>query len=542
MKSLSALAFVAVLAPAVASGQTVQDFIIDPSPPAAPLEKTIGYFTSTTLPSVVLGSSSGDGGPGGFYLYQSSGDLSGPWTMSIIDPSGDAYERARPFLFPGDTYPGVMVSRSGQLVWYFNPLNWGGDPTQPWPGEVINPDAGCHDLRIVDLDGDGKQDIVCSATFFAGTQSFIAYQNDWNSWQIRNNPFLDSTGAGIGDSVALASIAGSARTNIVGATPNGVYWFQNPGNRTGTWASHRVGNGGSNNDVGETAIGTVAYGRPSDAIIVGSSEEPNGPWTPGLVAFFAGSNPRTAWTARSLDSTYRAIHEIDSGNLAGSPFFIVAEQEQVSSQCNTVYNEHPSVPACRVALFEYQGGAFRPVTELSDLGTHNQQFVMYNGGLAVVGANHNLYGATDPGLHLWFVTAGSSPPPPPPPPGTLPNGTYRISFNGMSVDGGFGYWGATPSVQLYPNNSGSCQKWTWNGSSFLNDCGDQGNGPWVGHYMADAGNGTVSEPTGTPDTWTLTPSGSGWIVQDNRTMRYLSDNGGTLGMTATKTVWTIGTQ
>ena len=131
LRRLSALAFAAALTPAVASGQAVQDFIIDPSPPAAPLEKAIGYFTSTTLPSVVLGSSSADGGPGGFYLYQSSGDLSGPWTVSTIDPSGDAYERARPFLFPGDTYPGVMASRSDQLVWYYNPLNWGGDPTQP---------------------------------------------------------------------------------------------------------------------------------------------------------------------------------------------------------------------------------------------------------------------------------------------------------------------------------------------------------------------------------------------------------------------------
>jgi hypothetical protein len=79
VRRTSVLAFVAALAPAVASGQAVQDFIIDPSPPAAPLEKAIGYFTSTTLPSVVLGSSSADGGPGGFYLYQSSGDLSGPW-------------------------------------------------------------------------------------------------------------------------------------------------------------------------------------------------------------------------------------------------------------------------------------------------------------------------------------------------------------------------------------------------------------------------------------------------------------------------------
>ncbi|MFL5267219.1 MAG: hypothetical protein ACJ8AH_11600 [Stellaceae bacterium] len=273
---------------------------------------------------------------------------------------------------------------------------------------VINPKAGCHDLHIVDLDGDGKQDIVCSAALFEGTQSFIAYQNDWNSWQIVDNPFRDGTGAGIGDSVALASLAGTARINVVGATPNGVRWFENPGNRTGVWVHHRVGNGGNSNGVGETAIGTVAYGRASDAIIVGSGEEPNGPWTPGLVAFFAGSDPHASWIATSLDSTYRAIHEIDSGKLGGSPFFIVAEQEQVSSRCNKIYNEHPSVPACRVTLFEYQGGAFTPVTELSDLGTHNQQFVKYNGGLAVAGANHNLYGATDRTLHLWLVIAGSS--------------------------------------------------------------------------------------------------------------------------------------
>ena len=404
MKSFLKLAFVGTLAPVLASGETVQNFIIDPSPPGRPvLEKTVDYFTSRTMPSVVLGSS-------GIYLYQSSGNLSGPWTMSVIDPEGDFYERARAFTYPGDPYPGVVASRSGQLVWYANPLNSGSDPTQPWPRILINPNAGCHDLHVADLDGNGKPDIACSATFFAGTQSFIAFQNNWNDWQIVNNPFRDTSGAGIGDSIGFVSINGSPRTHVVGATPSGVYWFENPGNRTGAWVPHLVGNGGSNNGVSETAVATVAYGGPSDAIIAGAGEEPNGPWTPGLVAFFAGSNPRALWTAKSLDSTYRAIHEINSGNLAGSPLFIVAEQESVSSQCNSAgYDEHPSIAACRVVLFEYQGGAFTPITELSNLGTHNQSFVMYNGGLAIAGANHNSYGATDPALHLWLVTDGSSP-------------------------------------------------------------------------------------------------------------------------------------
>jgi hypothetical protein len=159
-----AFAFIAVLVPAVASDQSVQDNIVDPNPVAVPLEKTIGYYTSTSLPSVAVRSS----GPGGMYLYMSSGDLLGPWSQSVIDPNGDFYERARPLQNPDDAFPGIVASRSGQLVLYQNPLNSGGDPTQLWPMFVIA-NNWCHDIRVVDLDGDGKPDILCSATFFEGT-------------------------------------------------------------------------------------------------------------------------------------------------------------------------------------------------------------------------------------------------------------------------------------------------------------------------------------------------------------------------------------
>jgi len=171
VKSLSVLALVAMLVPRPASAQSVQNFIIDSAPPAAPLEVTVDYFTSPTTPSVVLGSATNDLGPGGrgYYLYQSANDLNGPWTMTTIDPEGDAYEIARAFTWPGDTFPGVMASRSGQLVWYDNPTNWGGEPTQPWPMEVVNPNAGCHDMHVVDLDQDGLPDIVCSSTVYGGT-------------------------------------------------------------------------------------------------------------------------------------------------------------------------------------------------------------------------------------------------------------------------------------------------------------------------------------------------------------------------------------
>ena len=73
-----------------------------------PLEKVVGYFTSATLPSVVVGFG---GSPGGLYLYTStSGSITGPWRQTAIASSGSAYESAVAFTFPGESYPGVIAS------------------------------------------------------------------------------------------------------------------------------------------------------------------------------------------------------------------------------------------------------------------------------------------------------------------------------------------------------------------------------------------------------------------------------------------------
>jgi hypothetical protein len=115
------------------------------------------------------------------------------------------------------------------------------------------------------------------------------------------------------------------------------------------------------------------------------------------------------------------------------------------------------------------------------------------------------------------------------------NGTYEIENGGDSVDGGFGYFGYSgPQVQLYGTVTppAALQQWIWNGSTLQN------NG-WPGHYMTDAGNGTVSELTSGYDTWTATSSGSGWLIQDNRTSNFLSNSGGTLAMSSTETVWAL---
>jgi hypothetical protein len=60
----------------------------------------------------------------------------------------------------------------------------------------------------------------------------------------------------------------------------------------------------------------------------------------------------------------------------------------------------------------------------------------------------------------------------------------------------------------------------------------------AGSYMADNGDGTVTENT-RGDAWTISNSGNGYTVLNKRTGRYLSSVSNVLGMSSTQTLWTI---
>jgi FG-GAP-like repeat len=384
----------AALTPTLSYSQTAQNFIIDPQPPGQSLEKTVNFFTSATMPSVVNGTNNG------IYLYtSSSGTLAGPWVMTTIDPDGYFYERSKPISFAGDSFPNIVASRSGQLVVYFNPMNGGGDPTRLWPAYIINPDAGCNDLRVADLDQDGRLDVVCSAASADGTKSFIAFQNNFDDWQIVNDPFkIPGSSDGIGDAVAVVSVNGSPRIHVVGANRSGTYWFENPkltggDPRRQPWQGYFVGDGN-----GGATLGTGVFNASGESIAVASYEMP---WAPGLVWYEPHPNAQQPWIAHTIDSTYRDVHQINTGSFYGIPYVIVGEIEQA---CGTpdIVGEHPGIP-CRVTMFLFGNNSFVPF-EIYDQGTHNQSVIPYNGGLLVVGANHGVYGTLYPALQAWTIT------------------------------------------------------------------------------------------------------------------------------------------
>jgi hypothetical protein len=298
-----------------------------------------------------------------------------------------------------------------------------------------------------------------------------------------------------------------------------VYWFKYPGRRNGIWAKHYIGAANAGVSIGSGII------NGKDFVVVASGEQDPVAWPGGLAFFTQGSSATNPWNATTIDSTYRAVHQLTVGTFENAPYILAAEQEQACIDVNDSY--HAGIP-CRVEIFQYQNGTFNPTILLTDQGTQNQSVIPYQGGLLIVGANHGNFGGY-PALQGWIVGTTD-------PPSSLPPGTYSIlGVSGTVVDGGFGYWGDTPRVQLYQIYPGNTfQQWTFRSDGSLLNAG-------VMNIMRDPGNGTVDEQS-FGDVWTILQSGSGYTIQDTRTGNFLVDNGGILSMGANGagSVWSIG--
>jgi FG-GAP-like repeat len=288
-----------------------------------------------------------------WYQYPASGNVNDTWTRNTIVSSGNSYEDMLAFDVNGDGAVDIVASFDAtfsgtyNIVWFENPRGNGGNPaTDPWVMHTVGSGQDEISLRIADIDGDGKMDII--------TPSSIFFQDNPTSWtqlqystSFRGAAFLD-----------IGTSKGS--TNLVETQPVSPYnliWWENPretgGNaRTGTWLMHTIGPGypcSANNceDGGEVASfqSMDVNGDGMMDVISAQSEGPGGGIAPpgGVIWWQAPLDRRNGtWIQHTIDANMVDVHKIAIGDLDqnGTLDIVVAEQDQAPLQrVNIYYND-----------------------------------------------------------------------------------------------------------------------------------------------------------------------------------------------------------
>ena len=318
---------------------------VDANPPGTTVEKTLADIQGTGQLEPVIGLEQydvdGSNSNGGIYWYSypTSGGVQGTWTIHTIINDGNAYEDMVPLDVNGDGAMDIIASYNNtsgnyQIVWFENPRGSGGDPTQPWVQHVIGPGLGENNIKIADIDGDGKPDVV--------TPSSVFFQNSPDSWtQVQySTSFRGIVLLDIGSGHGAINLAGT------GPSPFNAVWYENPretgGNaRTGTWIMHTIGATpypcGTNNcaDGGDiAALGTMdVNGDGLIDIVSGQSEgDPGLPPPPGgLIWWQAPADRRNGtWIKHTIDINVIDTHEIAIAdmNKDGNLDIVASEQDQ----------------------------------------------------------------------------------------------------------------------------------------------------------------------------------------------------------------------
>jgi hypothetical protein len=369
-------------------------FVIDPDPASNnTLEKALVDIDGDGRLDAVLG----EGLKGGLYWYRAPapGSLAGPWIKHKI-AAGSFYEDIAVADVNGDGAPDLIASDNNQLVWFENPRGHGGNPaTDPWPMHVIRRHGGAHVIRVADIDGDGKIDIVVSSSAVLGAKSAILFQNNPDSW-------TEVDFGHIGEGLALLdSGSGLGPVDIAGGDGNRIVWFENPrergGNaRTGVWTEHVAARLPAA-DEASFAGGVFSADGRMDLIVAANEDMAKS----GLYRIVAPPDRRAPWSVETIDPSYMAVHKIDVGDLNrdGHLDFVVAEQEQAHNSgpcwCQNFDNQ-------RVAVFYGDGNGNFTQQILATTGGHNQVLgdIDGDGALDILSSNHGYYGAPNP-LEIW---------------------------------------------------------------------------------------------------------------------------------------------
>lgn len=354
-----------------------ESIVVDDDSPRDPHCKGAGDLDGDGFVDLVAASA----GDGGLYWYRYPA-----WTKHRI-ASGSYTTDLAVADMDGDGSQDVIAPRDGSLTIFRNPGPERAAVDDAWETVTVG-EEGAHDVQVIDLDGDGRLDLVTRY------QSGFGHQlgNAIHLW-VQTKPLVfahRSFPCPHGEGLALADVSGNGRPDVI----IGGRWYENPGDvLEGEWREHRYIDDAAfdanwtDGDVAIAAGDLTGNGQIEIALSPAEGE--------GRLSWFERAPELSElWQEHVLESQLDHAHALEMGDMDGN-----GRLDLVGAKM------HQATAPQEVFIWRNMGGdAPWKRHTVATTGSHNIRLIDVGntGRLDIYGANWNSGSPTGGRAEIWL--------------------------------------------------------------------------------------------------------------------------------------------
>ena len=350
----------------VIAAVTVSYVSVDANGPPRAVAKGVGDLDRDGAADLVVGSASG-----GLYWYKNA-----TWAKRVIHPTIKTAEEVEIADLDKDGANDVILAIPGGAVWFENNGSGTG-----WTQRTLQSGQSLHDIDAVDVDGDGKLDVVGRGSYPNGSKVFIWRQLSATSWAA-SSITLPEGGTGL----VAVDLDRDRKPDIA----VGKYWFKNTSTAGRVTFSTAFTYSAAAEQDARIAAGRINGDGYVDLFI--TPPHPTFAGTRNVAWYQAPADPTKPWTRRVLQSNAPpVIHTAAIVDLDGD-----GDNDLAMAMTSQVAN--PKV----LAFFNNGSGAFGAPFTIAAKASHAMRAVVVGGRPSLFGADYD--DRPKSSIDLWRIT------------------------------------------------------------------------------------------------------------------------------------------